>query len=131
MWPASTPAVIPVTVFRSWPETWACSGLAQDAWARAGTSITRTTDTQWHDGPHIPRDKLQPGDLIFFATNPSDPATIHHVALNIDGQRMTSPSTTGSRQRRYQQIAPSHQSIQRGRDSRAFMGNRIDGRPGL
>ncbi|MFC4912059.1 C40 family peptidase [Actinomadura gamaensis] len=72
-----------------------CSGLAQYAWAKAGTSITRTTDTQWHDGPHIPQDKLQPGDLIFFATNPSDPATIHHVALNIDGQRMIHAPQTG------------------------------------
>ncbi|WP_051469137.1 C40 family peptidase [Actinomadura oligospora] len=72
-----------------------CSSLAQYAWAKAGVPITRTTDTQWHDGPHIPRTQLQPGDLIFFANNPGNPATIHHVGLNIDGNRMIHAPQTG------------------------------------
>ncbi|MEV5576584.1 NlpC/P60 family protein [Spirillospora sp. NPDC052269] len=72
-----------------------CSSLAQYAWTKAGVHITRTTDTQWHDGPHIPRAQLRPGDLIFFASDPGSPATIHHVGLNIDGKRMIHAPQTG------------------------------------
>lgn len=72
-----------------------CSSLAQYAWTKAGVPITRTTDTQWNDGPHIPRTQLQPGDLIFFASTPGNPATIHHVGINIDGKRMIHAPQTG------------------------------------
>ncbi|MEV5573917.1 NlpC/P60 family protein [Spirillospora sp. NPDC052269] len=72
-----------------------CSSLAQYAWTKAGIRISRTTDTQWHDGPHVPRTQLQPGDLIFFANNPINPTTIHHVGLNLDGKRMIHAPQTG------------------------------------
>jgi cell wall-associated NlpC family hydrolase len=73
-----------------------CSGLAQYAWAKAGTQLGRTTGDQWSAGLKIPRDQLQPGDLLFFATNPRDPATIHHVGINIDGQHMIQAPHTGA-----------------------------------
>ena len=35
---------------------------------------------------------MQPGDLLFYATDPSDPATIHHVMLYMgDGQMVEAP----------------------------------------
>ena len=41
-----------------------------------------------------PSDELLPGDLLFWATNTADPATIHHVALYIgDGYMIEAPHT--------------------------------------
>ncbi len=52
---------------------------------------------QWRSGVRVPRAELKPGDLVFFATNPRDPSTIHHVVLNIDGKRYVHAPTTGSK----------------------------------
>ncbi len=76
-----------------------CSGLAEYAWAKAGVKIGGHTSTQWNAGARIPRSHLKPGDLLFFATNPKHPSTIHHVALNIDGKRYIHAPTTGSKVR--------------------------------
>ena len=43
-----------------------CSGLAQGAWASAGTSIPRTTYEDWAQLPHISLSSLEPGDLILY-----------------------------------------------------------------
>ncbi|MFC5830374.1 C40 family peptidase [Nonomuraea insulae] len=74
-----------------------CSGLAEYAWAKAGVKIGGHTSTQWNAGARIPRSQLKPGDLLFFATNPNNPATIHHVVLNIDGKQYVHAPTTGSK----------------------------------
>lgn len=74
------------------PDTWDCSGLTQQAWHHAGVKITRTTYTQWQEGTPIPRQHLQPGDLLFFNPGPGGP---QHVGLNIDGQRMIHAPQTG------------------------------------
>ncbi|MEQ4720908.1 NlpC/P60 family protein [Nonomuraea sp. B19D2] len=74
-----------------------CSGLAEYAWAKAGVRVGGHTSTQWRSGVRVPRSQLKPGDLVFFATNPKDPSTIHHVVLNIDGQRYVHAPTTGSK----------------------------------
>ncbi|MGW0804758.1 C40 family peptidase [Nonomuraea sp. NPDC002799] len=73
-----------------------CSGLAEYAWAKAGVKIGGHTSSQWGKGARVPRSQLKPGDLVFFATNPKNPATIHHVVLNIDGKRYVHAPTTGS-----------------------------------
>ncbi|GAA4561151.1 C40 family peptidase [Planotetraspora kaengkrachanensis] len=73
-----------------------CSGLTEYAWAKAGARIGGDTSAQWNAGAHIPRKAIQPGDLIFFAYNPSNPATIHHVGIAIDSTRMVHAPFTGS-----------------------------------
>ncbi|GAA3624634.1 C40 family peptidase [Nonomuraea rosea] len=73
-----------------------CSGLAEYAWAAAGVRIGGHTSAQWRTGARVERSQLGPGDLVFFATNPNNPATIHHVVLNIDGKRYVHAPTTGS-----------------------------------
>ncbi|MGW3347872.1 C40 family peptidase [Nonomuraea rubra] len=73
-----------------------CSGLAEYAWAKAGVKIGGHTSTQWRAGIRVPRTQLKPGDLLFFAKDPKNPATIHHVVLNIDGKRYLHAPTTGS-----------------------------------
>ena len=39
---------------------------------------------------------LRRGDLIFFATNTSNPSTIHHVAIYIGGGQMVEAPYTGA-----------------------------------
>ena len=47
---------------------------------------------QFTAGGHVPVKQAQPGDLLFYATDPSDPATIHHVMLYMgDGQMVEAP----------------------------------------
>ncbi|MEU8196295.1 NlpC/P60 family protein [Microbispora amethystogenes] len=73
-----------------------CSGLAEYAWSRAGARIGGDTSAQWNAGIHVPRSQIRPGDLIFFASNPASPATIHHVGIAIDATRIVHAPFTGS-----------------------------------
>ncbi|GAA1551055.1 hypothetical protein GCM10009804_04540 [Kribbella hippodromi] len=76
------------------PSRWDCSGLTMGAWAHAGVDLPHYSAAQYEQIQHIQEDDLRPGDLIFWATNPSDPATIHHVALYIgNGQMVHAPRT--------------------------------------
>ncbi|WP_433333006.1 NlpC/P60 family protein [Spirillospora sp. CA-294931] len=72
-----------------------CSGLTQFAWAQAGVRIDRVAADQFDDGPRIPLNALQPGDLLFFAHNPSNPRSIHHVGLYLGRGRMVHAPQTG------------------------------------
>ncbi|GAA4223358.1 NlpC/P60 family protein [Actinomadura meridiana] len=76
-----------------------CSGLTLYAWHKVGVELDHWTGTQWTSGPHIPTDELRLGDLIFFATNTSDPRTIHHVGIFIGEGRMVEAPYTGARVR--------------------------------
>jgi len=83
-----------------------CSGLAMYAWDKAGVRLDHWTGTQWTSGPHILLSALRPGDLVFFAKDPSDPGTIHHVGVYIGDGRMVEAPYTGARVR----IASIHRS---------------------
>ena len=78
------------------PGTYDCSGLTMQAWARAGVALLHYTGYQWDEGPHVPLDQLQRGDLLFYATNDSDPATIHHVGIYIGNGMMVDAPYTGA-----------------------------------
>lgn len=72
-----------------------CSGLTLFAYGKAGIHLDHYTGSQWNQGKRISsRADLQPGDLMFFATDTSNEATIHHVALYIgNGQMIEAPYT--------------------------------------
>ncbi|MGO1972510.1 MAG: NlpC/P60 family protein [Propionibacteriaceae bacterium] len=70
------------------PNSWDCSGLTMKAWAAGGKSIGHYTGTQWSRIQHISQSQLQPGDLVFWASNASDASSIHHVGLYIGGGQM-------------------------------------------
>ncbi len=78
------------------PDTYDCSGLTMVAWARAGVSLLHYTGYQWQEGPRVPLDQLQRGDLLFYATDNSDPATIHHVGIYIGHGMMVDAPFTGA-----------------------------------
>jgi len=64
---------------------WDCSGLTQAAWLAQGVNITRTSRSQWHAVGRVELTELRPGDLLFWASNPANPATINHVAIYAGG----------------------------------------------
>ena len=43
----------------------------------------------------MPLAELAPGDLLFWATDLTDPATIHHVGIYVGGGRMIDAPRTG------------------------------------
>ena len=66
-----------------------CSGLMLRAYKAGGVTLPRTSREQWHSGPPVPNvADLQPGDLVFYAYNLADPATIHHVGIYIGAGNM-------------------------------------------
>jgi cell wall-associated NlpC family hydrolase len=76
------------------PSRWDCSGLVMGAWERAGVQLPHYSAAQYEQIQHINENELRPGDLIFWATDPNDPATIHHVAMYIgNGQMVHAPRT--------------------------------------
>lgn len=78
------------------PYGYDCSGLAMAAWAQAGVALPHRAAEQYYDGTHVPLSQLQPGDLVFWASDPSDPATIYHVAISLGGNMTVQATHTGS-----------------------------------
>ena len=70
-----------------------CSGLVQWAYAKAGIQIPRVTDAQFAAGNGTPvdRDKLLPGDLVFFGK----PGNIYHVGISMGGDKFLHAPKTG------------------------------------
>jgi cell wall-associated NlpC family hydrolase len=73
-----------------------CSGLTLYTWAKVGFPIDHYTGYQWVEGHHIDVGKMRPGDLVFFASDTSDPLTIHHVGIYLGGDRMIDAPHTGA-----------------------------------
>jgi cell wall-associated NlpC family hydrolase len=78
------------------PATFDCSGLVRFAYAGAGLSLPRTSRQQWSAGRHVPVGDLRPGDLLFWASDPADPATIHHVGMYVGQGLMVHAPHTGA-----------------------------------
>jgi cell wall-associated NlpC family hydrolase len=77
------------------PVGYDCSGMTGAAYAAAGINLPRTAAQQYLSGPHVPLADLEPGDLLFWAFNPADPATIHHTAIYAGNGLMVSADHTG------------------------------------
>jgi cell wall-associated NlpC family hydrolase len=76
------------------PDAWDCSGLTMGAWAAAGVQLSHYSVSQYYETTRVSYSQLKPGDLIFWASDASDPGTIFHVALYIgNGQMIQAPRT--------------------------------------
>ncbi len=77
------------------PYGYDCSGLALASWRVAGVELPRTASAQYYAGSHVPLGQREPGDLIFWASDVSGPATIYHVAISLGGDRTVQATQTG------------------------------------
>ncbi len=81
------------------PSEFDCSGLTSFAYAAAGRPIPRTSRIQYaalqQSGRGVAMGSLLPGDLVFFATDTGNPATIHHVGMYIGKGLMVHAPHTG------------------------------------
>jgi cell wall-associated NlpC family hydrolase len=73
------------------PSGFDCSGLVQYVFAQLGISLPHNTVAQWHDpiAVSVPRDALQPGDLVFFNR-------LDHVGIYIGGGYFIDAPHTGT-----------------------------------
>lgn len=78
------------------PDSYDCSGLVMWSYDQVGVHLDHWTGDQWNEGAHVARSDLRPGDLVFFAYNTSDPATIHHVGMYIGNGQMVEAPYTGA-----------------------------------
>jgi peptidoglycan DL-endopeptidase CwlO len=70
------------------PTVFDCSGLVQWSLARAGVVMPRVAAEQALAGPKVPLSELEPGDLLFYHTDPTAPDYISHVAIYLGGGKM-------------------------------------------
>jgi len=77
------------------PDAYDCSGLMLRAYEAAGVILPRVSRDQYRAGALLPVRQAQPGDLIFLATDPSNPATIHHVMMYLGGGKVVEAQQTG------------------------------------
>jgi cell wall-associated NlpC family hydrolase len=78
----------------STPSGFDCSGFVQYVFREHGIELPRTSRQQAQVGEVIPLglDALQPGDLMFFAT---DGARIDHIAIYVGGNEIIHSSSSG------------------------------------
>ncbi|MBO0823523.1 MAG: C40 family peptidase [Actinobacteria bacterium] len=79
----------------SGPSVFDCSGLVQWSMRTAGIVMPRVAAQQAETGPRVPITDLQPGDLIFYHTDPTAPNYISHVAIYLGGGLMVQAPEPG------------------------------------
>ena len=79
----------------SGPDAFDCSGLVMKAWQAAGVLLPRIAADQYAASPKVALTALQPGDLVYYASNPADPSTIYHVSMFIGGTKVVSAPQPG------------------------------------
>lgn len=78
------------------PKSYDCSGLTMRAYASAGITIPRVANDQYGAGEPIPLDHARPGDLVFFATDLTNPRSIHHVGIYVGNGKVLDAPYTGA-----------------------------------
>jgi peptidoglycan DL-endopeptidase CwlO len=70
------------------PDSYDCSGLMLRAYESAGVTLPRVARQQYWAGAQLPVRQAQPGDLLFWGYDTSNPDSIHHVAMYLGNGRM-------------------------------------------
>jgi cell wall-associated NlpC family hydrolase len=75
------------------PRGFDCSGFIEWVFAAEGIAVPRTVAELYSVGYPVPRQQIEPGDLVFFATTASGPT---HVGLALDnGDFVHAPNARG------------------------------------
>jgi murein DD-endopeptidase len=74
------------------PDAFDCSGLVTYAYQRIGISVPRTAAQQFAAATPVPRDALQPGDLVFFRLSGR---TVGHVGIYAGDDRFVHAPQSG------------------------------------
>jgi cell wall-associated NlpC family hydrolase len=70
-----------------------CSGLVMVVFAQFGVQLPHNAQLQFNAVPHISRDQLQPGDLVFFAQTYPSSEWVTHVGIYVgNGQQLNAPT---------------------------------------
>jgi len=77
------------------PAAFDCSGLVMMAYRAAGVNIARTSQAQFATLPKVPANKVQNGDLVFFAGSDGTRAAPGHVGLVVGKNLMIEAYATG------------------------------------
>jgi len=72
-----------------------CSSLMLQAYRSGGITLPRVSRDQYRAGALLPVTDAQPGDLLFWAYDPNDPDTIHHVAMYLGDGKIVEAQQTG------------------------------------
>ncbi|MFI5958283.1 NlpC/P60 family protein [Cryptosporangium sp. NPDC051539] len=71
------------------PNVWDCSGLTMMAWKQVGVNLPHSAHQQYNMIPHVSRENLQPGDIVFFYSD------LHHSAIYIGNGQVVHAPTEG------------------------------------
>lgn len=93
---AATRVGMPYVWGATGPTSFDCSGLLLWAYAQAGVPLPRTSRQQYAGLPRIPLSELAPGDLVFYATDVTQPTTISHVSMYVGNGLSVYAPRTGS-----------------------------------
>jgi len=94
---AQSRAGLPYVWGAAGPTSFDCSGLVQWSFAQAGVTMPRVAADQARTGPAVPVSQLQPGDLLFYHTDPTAPGYISHVAIYLGNGWMIQAPEPGER----------------------------------
>ena len=100
--PAPQELVAGALQFSGLPYLWAgtssagfdCSGLTAAVYGVHGIDLPRDADDQAGAGTPVDRSRLQPGDLLFYASG-ADQRSIHHVSMYVGNGMMIQAPATG------------------------------------
>jgi cell wall-associated NlpC family hydrolase len=76
-------------------DSYDCSSLMLQSYRQAGVTLPRVSREQFHAGAMLPVKDAKPGDLLFWAYDTSNPATIHHVAMYLGDGKIVEAQQTG------------------------------------
>ena len=77
------------------PAGFDCSGLVYAAYQSAGIAIGRTTYQWRQDGPVVPIDQIEPGDLLFYPGSDGTATDPGHVVMYLGSGRVIQAPQTG------------------------------------
>lgn len=80
----------------SGPSAFDCSGFTSWVFGQVGIGLPRTAAEQWNAGPHVSYSQAQPGDILAWASDPTVPGYVSHVAIYLGNGMMIAAQHTGT-----------------------------------